>query len=257
MHTRELFDLSGKVALVTGGGRGIGKAIAEALAEAGARVVISGRREEWLAPTLAELTGRGLSCASVVADVTQPDDAERTVRTALDAFGSLDILVNNAGQSWGQPTEEMPLARWRQVIDVNLTGVFLMSQLAGRHMIERGRGGRIINIASIAGLRGGDPAVMTAIAYNTSKGGIISFTRTLAVEWGRHGILVNAVAPGWVPTRMSSEVIEANRARIEAQTPLGRVGDLQDLKGVAVFLASAASAYITGQTIAVDGGISL
>ena len=257
LHSRELFDLTGCVALVTGGSRGIGKTIAEALAEAGARVAISGRREEWLAPAVSELTARGLDCISIVADVAQPEGAERTVRATLDAYGRIDVLVNNAGQTWGQPAEEMPLDRWQRVIDVNLTGVFQMAQLVGRHMIERGAGGRIVNIASISGLIGGDPAVLRAIGYSASKGGVIAFTRALAAEWASHNILVNAIAPGWFPTRMSDGLIEAHRERFEARIALGRIGRLDELKGAAVFLASPASSYITGQTIVVDGGLTL
>jgi gluconate 5-dehydrogenase len=257
MRVQEMFDLSGKVALITGGGRGIGKTIAEVLAEAGAKLVICARREEWLNPTEAEFKQRGFDCIAVVADVTKPEHVERTVTTALDAYGRIDVLVNNAGQTWGQATEEMPLAKWQQVIDVNLTGLFLMSQAVGRHMIERGEGGRIVNIASVAGLSGGDPEATKTIAYNTSKAGVIAFTRTLAMEWGRHGILVNAIAPGWFPTRMASAVIEANRDRFEARAALGRVGNLEELKGVALLLASPASSYITGQTIVVDGGMTL
>ncbi len=257
MHVRDLFDLSGKVAIVTGGSRGIGKAIAEALGEAGARLVITGRRDQWLTPAAGELAARGFECRAVLADVTRPDDVERTVQAALDAYGHLDILVNNAGQTWGQPAEEMPLEKWRQVLDVNLTGIFLMSQAAGRRMIERGAGGHIINIASVAGLGGGDPEATKTIAYNASKGGVISFTRALALEWGRHGILVNAIAPGWFPTRMSSAVIERHHERFAARSALGRVGDLEEIKGAAVFLASAAASYITGQTLVVDGGMTL
>lgn len=257
MGVHDLFSLSGKVALITGGGRGIGKTIAEAYAEAGARVAITGRRAEYLDPTSAELANRGFECLAIVADMATPDGVEHSVRQTLDRYGAIDILVNNAGQSWGQAAQDLPLAKWQQIVDVNLTGLFLMSQRVGRHMIERGQGGRMINISSVAGLSAGDPEVTKTIAYNTSKAGVIGFTRTLAMEWGRNGILVNAIAPGWFPTRMSTATINANRERFEARTALGRLGDLNDLKGVAIFLASAASSYITGQTIVVDGGITL
>ena len=257
MSVKDLFDLQGQVALVTGGGRGIGKTIAEARAEAGAKLVLTGRREEWLTPTVAELSARGFTALWVVGDVTQPADVERTVQSALDAYGQIDILVNNAGQTWGQATEDLPFDRWRQVLDVNLNGMFLMAQRVGRHMLERGPGGRIINVASVAGLMAGDPAAPMTIAYNTSKAGVIAFTRTLAMEWGRRGIRVNAIAPGWFPTRMAAASIAAARDHIEARTALGRIGELDELKGVALFLASPASSYVTGQTIVVDGGISL
>ncbi len=256
MNAKDLFRLDGKVALVTGGGRGIGKTIAEAYLESGARVVISGRRDEYLTPTVEEFAGRGFEVTPVVADVSRPEDVERTVRTALAAYGAIDILVNNAGQTWGQPTEDLSLAKWQQIITVNLTGVFLMSQAVGLHMLERGAG-RIVNISSVAGLSGGDPEATKTIAYNSSKAGVIGLTRTLAVEWGRRGIIVNAIAPGWFPTRMASATIEQSRERFEGQAALGRLGGLDELKGVAIFLASPASSYITGQTIVVDGGSTL
>jgi gluconate 5-dehydrogenase len=255
MPIQDLFRLDGKVALITGGGRGIGKTIAEAYGEAGARVMICGRRDEYLAPTLAELQQRGFEARSIVADVSQPDAIERTVQATLDAFGQIDILVNNAGLTWGQPTEEYPLERLQQILDVNLTGMFLLSQRVGRHMIERGGGGRMLNIASVAGLRAGEG--VRTIAYNTSKAGVIAFTRTLAREWGRHGILINAIAPGWFPTRMAAASIKANEEAFVHATALGRLGDLADLKGAAVFLVAPASGYITGQTLVVDGGMSL
>jgi gluconate 5-dehydrogenase len=254
---QDLFRLDGKVALVTGGGRGIGKTIAEALAEAGGRVIITGRRAEWLAPTEVELRERGFECAAVLADVTHPEDADRAVQEALDAYGAIDILVNNAGQTWGQPTEDVPLEKWRQVVETNLTGAFIMSQRVGRHMLERGQGGRIINIASVAGLVAGEPGAMPTLAYNASKAALISFTRSLAMEWGRRGILVNAIAPGWFPTRMAVKTIETYQEHIIARSALGRIGDLNELRGAVVFLAAPASSFITGQTLVVDGGLSL
>jgi len=251
-----LFDLSGKVALVTGGGRGIGKAIAQALTAAGAKVVITGRREEWLNPTAEELRSQGFDCMPVVADVSKPEDIERTVKTCLEHFAVIDILFNNAGQTWGQPTIDLPLEKWQQVLNVNLTGTFLMSQAVGRHMLKR-KSGRIINIASVAGLGAQGASVVATIAYNASKAALISFTKNLAQEWGRQGILVNAIAPGWFPTRMASGLISAHKQAFEDRTALGRLGELEELKGTAIFLSAEASQYITGQTIVVDGGISL
>jgi gluconate 5-dehydrogenase len=256
MALNELFDLTGKVAMVTGGGRGIGETAAHALAEAGAKVVVTGRRAEYLTATRDDMTARGLNCHAIVADVTQPDDVARAIQEALDTYSQLDILVNNAGQTWGQPTEEMPFERWRQVIEVNLNGMFLMSQAAGKHMLSRGSG-RIINVASVAGLVAGEAEGIKTIAYNTSKSGVIAFTRTLAMEWGRRGINVNAIAPGWFPTRMAAASINAHRERFEARTALGRIGALEELRGAFVFLAAPASSYVTGQTLVVDGGISL
>lgn len=257
MNLKEMFDLSGKVALVTGGGRGIGKAIAEIYGEAGAKVVITGRREQWLNPTVAELTGKGYECSSISADVANPADLERTFQTTLERYGQIDILVNNAGQTWGAPSAEHPLEKFRQVMDVNLTGVFALSQLVARHMIERGQGGRIINIASVKGFMTISPEVHSTIGYDASKGAVITLTRSLAREWGQYNILVNAIAPGWFPTRMASGTIEANQELFASMTPLGRVGDLEELKGVALFLASPASSFMTGQVLTVDGGISI
>jgi NAD(P)-dependent dehydrogenase (short-subunit alcohol dehydrogenase family) len=250
----ELFGMGEKVALVTGGGRGIGRTIAEAYLEAGARVAITGRRSEFLDATVRDFEAMGFECLSIVADVTSQSGVTLSVETVLEKYGKIDILVNNAGQTWGQPIEDLPLEKWRQIMEVNLTGLFQMSQTVGRQMIECKRGGRIINIASVAGLTAGDPEATKTIAYNTSKAGVIAFTKSLALEWGRHGILVNAIAPGWFPTRMAAATIAAHRERLEKSAALGRIGELDDLKGAAIFLASAASSFITGQTIVVDGG---
>jgi len=257
MNIQEMFDIKGKVALVTGGGRGIGKAIAHVYGEAGAKVVISGRRAEWINPTVEEFKAKGFDCTGVLADVAKPAEVERTVKAALDAHGQIDILVNNAGQSWGQPAEEVALAKWQQIIDVNLTGIFMLSQLVGQNMIERGQGGTIINIASIAGLRANSSGMPKTIAYNTSKAAVIGFTRELAKEWGDKGIRVNAIAPGLFPTRMASVLVEISKGSFEKSIALGRVGDVEELKGIALLLASPASSYITGQTFVVDGGASL
>ncbi len=256
MNVKEMFDLSGKVALVTGGGRGIGQVVTEALLEAGAKVAISGRRSSYLDPTVADFIGKGYDCTSVVADVSKAEDVQRTVDTVLEKYGQIDILINNAGQTWGQNAEDMSLAKWEQVLNTNLTGIFLMCQAVGLHMIER-KQGRIINLASVAGLRAGATEGIKMLGYSTSKGGVITLTMALAREWGPKGISVNAIAPGWFPTRMASGVIEANREAFEAQAALKRVGSVDELKGVALFLASPAASYITGQTIVVDGGSSL
>jgi gluconate 5-dehydrogenase len=252
-----MFDISGKVALVTGGGRGIGKVMAEVYGEAGAKVVICGRRAEWLNPTLEEFRAKGIDCISVIADLTDLEDVHRLVEASVQKYGQIDILVNNAGQTWGATTEDYPLEKWMQVMDVNINSIFTLSQLVGRHMIERGQGGRIINITSVMGMLTLDPAVQSMIAYNTSKGALITFTKALAREWGTKGILVNAIAPGWFRTRMASRSIDANEELFSKMAALGHIGDLEDLKGVALFLAAPASQYITGQIIAVDGGTSI
>ncbi len=251
---RELFDLSGKVAIVTGGSRGLGREIAEGLGEAGAKIVISARRAEQLEQAAAELREREIDCHAVVGSTADPAAAQRLVDETVGRFGRLDILVNNAGTSWGAPALEMTVEHWQKVIDTNLTGVFLMSQAAGRVMVEQGQGGRIVNVASIAGLIGDRPEVMEALGYGASKGGVIAFTRSLAVQWARHNILVNAVAPGFFMSRMTRWIIENRGDFIRQDTPLGRTGAPGELKGAVVFLASDAASYITGQTLAIDGG---
>jgi gluconate 5-dehydrogenase len=256
MHVRELFDLRGRVAIVTGGSRGLGLAIARALGEAGAAVAISARREQWLGPARDELTAAGLTVYAALCDVSQPEQVEQFVAAVAERFGRLDILVNNAGVSWGTPALEMPLDRWRQVLETNLTGAFLMCQAVGRRLVAAGRGGRVLNVASIAGLVGTDPEIMDAIGYTASKGALIALTRDLAVKWARHGITVNAIAPSFIETRMAEPIIRRHADAIRQAVPLGRIGTPDDVKGVALFLCSDAAAYITGQIIAVDGGMT-
>ena len=253
MQAHELFDLGGKTAIVTGGGTGIGLQMAEGLAEAGANVVLCARKGERCERAASELAARGVRALGLACDVRSPDEVQAVVARTLAEFGGIDVLVNNAGTVWGAPPEEMPLEGWQKVIDVNLTGVFLFSQAAGRTMIERG-GGTIVNIASIAGLRGAPPEVMNTVAYNASKGGVIAFTRDLACKWARHGIRVNAIAPGWFPSEMSRYVLERHADVLLDRIPLRRFGGPHDLKGAVVFLASRASDYVTGQTLVVDGG---
>lgn len=255
-NLHHLFDLTNKVALVTGGSRGLGKEMAEGLAEAGAALMLVARREEWLKPTVAEMQARGLRCEGALADVAKPDDIQRVVAQTMRAYGQIDILINNAGVSWGAPAEDMSLDKWQMVLDINLTGPFLLCQAVGREMIKR-RFGRIINIASIAGLLATLPGVQDTAGYNAAKGGLLSLTRELAAKCAKHNIRVNAIAPGFFSSRMADKVIEHARATIEASTPMGRIGAPGELKGVAVFLASEASNYITGQTIVVDGGASI
>ena len=248
----ELFDLTGRVAIVTGGSRGLGEEMAEGLAEAGATLMLCARRQEWLTPTVDRLRGRGFSVEGVVCDVSKPSDVQIVVDRALAAYKQIDILVNNAGVTWGERPEDMPLDKWQKVIDVNLTGAFLFSQAVGRHMLSR-KYGRIINVASIAGLRGSVNGPSFA-GYAASKAGLMGLTRELAASWGRDGIRVNAIAPGYFHSRMADPVIEVAEPAIKAASPIPRVGAAGELKGVAVFLASDASNYITGQVIVVDGG---
>jgi NAD(P)-dependent dehydrogenase (short-subunit alcohol dehydrogenase family) len=254
---RELFDLRGKVAIITGGSRGLGLEMAEGLGEAGARVCITARREPDLKDADAHLTGLGIEVLTYQGSVTDPDAVTALVTAVKERFGGIDILVNNAGVSWGAPTLEMPLDRWEYVLSTNLTGAWVLAQQVCREMVEQGRGGRIINIASIAGLIGEDPARLSAIGYSASKAGLIGLTRTLATHMAPHNILVNAICPGFFPTRMTRGVLDERADMITEGAPLHRVGQPGELKGVAVFLASAASSYITGQAIAVDGGASV
>ena len=248
----KLFDLSGRVAIVTGGSRGLGAEFAEGLAEAGAVLMLCARRDEWLVPGAESLRARGFTVHAMRCDVSNASDVQAVVDATIERFGTVDVLVNNAGVSWGERPEAMTLAQWQKVIDVNLTGAFICSQAAGREMIRR-QYGRIINVASIAGLQGNVNGPYYA-AYAASKAGLMGLTRELAASWGRHGIRVNAIAPGFFRTRMSEASIAAVESSLNAVTPLGRVGHAGELKGVAIFLASDASNYITGQTIVVDGG---
>jgi gluconate 5-dehydrogenase len=254
-HIRELFDLSGRVALVTGGSRGIGREMAEGLAEAGASVMICARREEWLIDTHGDFKNRGFDVASVVGDVSKPDDVERIVEETMKRFGKIDILVNNAGISWAAMPEEMALEKWQKVIDVNLTGCFLMAQAVGKRMLEAGSGS-IINIASIAGMTSSANGPFYA-AYVASKAGLIGLTRELAASWGRKGIRVNAIAPGFFHSRLADPVIDIYERTIQEDSVIPRVGAEGELKGVAVFLASDASSYVTGHTLVVDGGMTV
>ncbi|HET6946218.1 MAG TPA: SDR family oxidoreductase [bacterium] len=250
----DLFSLQGRTALVTGGSRGLGLEIAEGLGQAGARVAITARRREWLDEAERTLRGNGIDCLVLAGDVSDSRDVVRIADEATRAFGRIDILVNAAGRSWGAPAEEMPLQKWHEVMDANATGTFLMCQAVGRGMIGR-RFGRIINVASLAGLSGQPPEVLDAVGYSASKGAIIALTKDLAVKWARHGITVNAIAPGWFPTRMSEKVIERAGQHLTAMIPMGRIGRPGEVKGAAVFLASEAASYITGQVFAIDGGL--
>jgi len=252
---RELFDLTGRVAIVTGGSRGLGKEIAEGLAEAGASLMICARRERWLKPTLEEFQARGFNVLAKVADVSRPEDIEAVVKATIEAFGKIDILVNNAGTSWGCMPEDMPLDKWQKVIDVNLTACFLMAQAVGREMLKR-ESGCIINISSVSGITSSANGPFYA-GYVASKAGLIGLTRELAATWGRRGIRVNAIAPGFFHSRLADKVIEIYEKTIQENNPIPRIGREGELKGVAVFLASDASIYITGQTIVVDGGLTI
>ncbi len=251
---RTLFDLSGRVALISGGSRGLGLQIAEALGEFGATLALIARREEALAAAVAHLAGQDIPAVPIVADLADPEAAASITAQALAIAGRIDILVNNAGAAWGAPAETHPLDAWRKVIDLNLTGTFLLTQAVGRAAMLPAGAGRILNIASIEGMRGRPPGMPGIIAYATSKGGMISFTRALAAEWGPRGITVNAIAPGFFPSRMSRGTLDRFGPELAARTPLGKLGGPHDLKGAALLFASDAGGHITGQVLAVDGG---
>ena len=256
MALSDLFDLRGRVAIVTGGGAGLGRVFADALAEAGASVVVCGRNAERCEQAAAEIAEvHGVSAIGMRCDVRSTAEIEAVVERTVAELGSIDVLVNNAGTSWGAALEEYPLEGWQKVIDVNLTGLFQFTQLAGRVMIAQGRG-KIVNLASVAAFGGAPPELMDAVAYNASKGGVVAFTRDAAVKWARHGITVNAIAPGWFPTDMSQALLERSGDVFLERIPLGRFGTPNDLKGMIVFLAGGASDFITGQTLVVDGGQS-
>ncbi|WP_454721171.1 MULTISPECIES: SDR family oxidoreductase [Cupriavidus] len=258
MHTiQQLFDLTGKTALVTGGSRGLGLQIAEALGEQGARLVLSARKADELQSAQAHLKARGIDAEWIAADGARDADIARLADETLARLGHVDILVNNAGATWGAPAEDHPVEAWDKVMNLNIRGVFLLSQRIGKLSMIPRRYGRIINVASIAGLAGNPPGTMDTIAYNTSKGAVVNFTRTLAAEWGEHNITVNALAPGFFPSKMTQGSLD--RLGVDtmcAGVPLHRLGDDEDLKGAALLFASAAGKHITGQVLAVDGGVS-
>ena len=255
---QQLFDLQGKTALVTGGSRGLGLQMAHALGEAGARIMLSSRKAGDLEEATADLQAAGIDARWIAADCAKEDQTRRLADETVERMGPVDILVNNAGASWGAPAEEHPVEAWDKVMNLNVRGYFILSQQIARNsMIPGKRGGRIINIASIAGLNGNPPEMKT-LAYNTSKTAVIGFTKTLAAEWGRHGINVNAICPGFFMTKMAAGLIKSlGEDKMAQKAPLGRLGDEDDLKGVALLFASQAGKHITGQWLAVDGGVSV
>jgi len=254
---QQLFDLTGKTALVTGGSRGLGLQMAHALGEAGARIMLTSRKAEDLEQACAELQAAGIDARWVAADCAKESEIQRLADETLQRMGDVDILVNNAGAAWGAPAEDHAIDAWDKVMNLNVRGYFILSQaIAKKSMIAR-RSGRIINISSITGL-GGNPEGINTIAYNTSKGAVINFTRALAAEWGKYNINVNTICPGFFPSRMSQGLLDAmGEDNMASHAPLKRLGDDEDLKGVCVLLASDAGKHITGQYLAVDGGVSV
>ncbi len=255
MTVFDLFSLKDQVAVVTGGGRGLGRAMAESLGEAGARVVIAARKFDEVKETESSFQARGIEAMAARLDVSNPADIEALTQQVLDRYGRIDVLINNSGASWGAPSLEMPLDAWNKVLAVNVTGTFLMSQRVAKVMREQG-GGRIVNIASIAGLAGTDTEILDAVGYSASKGAVIALTRDLARKWARWNIRVNAIAPGFFPTKMAQGVIDHHGELLLQGTPLKRFGAMDDIKGLALLLSSRASDYMTGAVLVLDGGAS-
>lgn len=258
MHTiKELFDLTGKTALITGGSRGLGLQLAEALGEQGAKLVISSRKQHELDEAIEHLKQRGIDAIAIAADLGQEQAPQALAAASFKHLGHVDILINNAGATWGAPAEDHPLEAWDKVMNLNIRSIFQLSQIIGKQSMIPRHYGRIVNIASIAGLGGNGASSMQTIAYNTSKAAVINFTRTLAGEWGQYGITVNAIAPGFFPSKMTKGLLEKLGAEEMAQrAPLRRLGDDEDLKGAVLLFSSNAGKHITGQTLAVDGGVS-
>jgi gluconate 5-dehydrogenase len=258
MSIKELFDLRGKVAVVTGGSRGIGLQMAEALGEMGARVAITARKADELEEARVHLAAAGIDCLCVQGDLAQFATIPAMVDTVLDSWSHIDVLVNNAGCNWAAPAEDYPDDGWRKVMSLNIDAQFFVTREIGRRSMIPRRSGKVVNIASIAGLFGNPPAwEMGTIAYNTSKGALVQLTRALAAEWGRHNINVNAICPGFFPSKMTKVTLDRITASVLELTPLGRLGGDEDLKGSVVYLASEASRHVTGQVIAVDGGCTV
>ncbi|MFK7602038.1 SDR family oxidoreductase [Deinococcus sp. SM5_A1] len=257
MALKTLFDLSGKTALITGGSRGLGLQIAEALGEYGATVVLTARKQNELDEAKTHLEGLGIKAHVYANDLGNFESIDSTVEKIISEVGSIDILVNNAGATWGAPTAEHPLDAWLKVMNVNVNGTFLITQsVLNRCMLPAG-GGRIVNVASVAGLQGNDPRMAATLAYNTSKGALVNFTRALAAEMADKGITVNSICPGYFPTKMTKGTLAYGEQAILESTPMHRLGGAEDLKGLALLLSSAASGFMTGQNIAVDGGATV
>ncbi|MDP2707322.1 MAG: glucose 1-dehydrogenase [Burkholderiales bacterium] len=250
---KELMSLEGRVSIVTGGATGIGYQMATGLAEAGSNMVICSRKLESCEQAAQKLEKLGVTALALACDVTKPEQVEAMKDAVMQKFGRIDVLVNNAGRAWIAPPEDTPLEGWQKVFDLNITAPFICAQVLGREMIKAQRG-RIINIASVAGLVGRDANTYNSIAYCASKGALVNFTRDLAVKWARHNIRVNAICPGFFVTSLNEKMLEETMGTVVRGIPLGRTGGPDDLKGIVVLLASDASNFMTGAIIPVDGG---
>jgi gluconate 5-dehydrogenase len=257
MGVKQLLDLSGKVAVVTGGSRGLGLQIAEALGEMGARLALTARKKDELDQAVSHLQKIGVGSTAFVCDIGKREAIAPVADEILAKLGRVDILVNNAGATWGAPAETHPLEAWDKLVNVNLSGLFVLTQIVAAKSMIPAKWGRIINVASIAGLMGQDPRFAPTAAYTATKHGVVGLTRQLAAEWGVHGITVNAICPGFFPSKMTRATLETAGKLIQEWTPTRRLGGDEDLKGLAVLLASEASRHITGQAIAVDGGATI
>ena len=254
MSVKQLFDLRGRKAIITGGSRGLGLQIAQALGEMGAQLLLGARKADELNETVTRLRADGVDASALTVDLGDHESVQRFATSALKQLGHCDILVNNAGASWVAAAEDHPLDAWLKLVNVNLTGVFLLTQQIGRESMIPRRSGRILNVASIAGLFGNPADTNKTLAYNTTKGGLVNFTRALAAEWGAYGITVNAVAPGFFLTKMTKVGLAQMEPVLKKITPLQRIGGEEDLKGAALLFCSDAGQHITGQILAIDGG---
>jgi len=252
----DLFGLKEKVSIVTGGSAGIGLMMARGLAEAGSNVVICSRKLEKCEEAAHEIAQLGVRALPFRCDITKSEEIDNLVQGVLKEFNKVDVLVNNSGRTWGDSPEDISVENWKKVIDLNINGTFFMTQKVGRVMIAQ-ESGNIINIASYAGLRGVDPRIINAIPYSTSKGALIAFTKDLATKWAKYNIRVNCIAPGWFPTKMTKWTLENLGENIMDKLLIKRFGVSEDIVGVTIFLASRASAYMTGQVICVDGGLTV
>jgi gluconate 5-dehydrogenase len=254
---KQLFDLKNKIALITGGSRGLGLQMAEALGEMGARIAITARKKDELDEAVSRLKQSGIEARAYVCDIGKREQVAPLADAVLKDFGRVDILVNNAGATWGSPAEDHPLEAWDKLVNVNLTGAFLLSQQIAKRSMIPNKWGRILNTASVAGLTASDPRVVKTVAYNATKHGLVGLTRQCAAEWGEHGITVNAICPGFFPSKMTRATLDTAGKAVLELTPTRRLGNDEDLKGLTVLLASEASRHITGQAIAVDGGATI